>query len=131
MPNFLQCTWEYMKEGIFSKAGELSLNAVNCPNVYKNLTAWQPFFQDVFVILVTLGVLSAITAGYLALKPTLVLDQKFAHTQCPDQWVYRTEDKMCHPLYNTTCKPFNPEVQKGGECDIAKRCQTTWKGLCD
>jgi hypothetical protein len=131
MPNFLQCTWEYIKEGIFSKPGELSLNAVDCPNVYKNLTDWQPFFKDVFVMLVTLGVLVAVTAGYLALKPTVVIDQTFGNNQCPDQWVYRPEDSMCHPLYSTSCAPFNPDVQRGNQCDIAKRCQTTWKGLCD
>lgn len=131
MSNFLQCTWEYMKEGVFSKAGELSTNAANCPSVYKNLTDWQPFFKDALVMLVTIGVLVAVTAGYLALKPTVLIQQTLGRNQCPDQWVYRAEDSMCHPLYNTPCQPFNPEVQKGGECDIAKRCQTTWKGLCD
>ena len=131
MPNFLQCTWEYMKEGVFSKAGELSLNSASCPDVYKNLTDWQPFFKDTLVMLVTIGVLVAMTAGYLALKPTVLIQQTLGYNQCPDQWVYRAEDSMCHPLYNSTCQPFNPDVQKGRECDIAKRCMTTWKGLCD
>lgn len=120
-----------MKEGIFSKSGELNISAAECPDVYRNLTSWQPFFQDVFVILVTLGVLAAVTTGYLALKPTVLVQQSLGHNQCPDQWVYRAEDAMCHPLYVSTCAPFNPEVQKGNECDIAKRCSTTWKGLCD
>lgn len=131
MPNFLQCTWEYIKEGIFSKEGELSLNAASCPKVYKTLTDWQPFLKDFFVVLVTIGVLIGITVGYLALKPGVILEQTIGHNQCPDQWVYRTEDSKCHPLYQTSCAPFNPQVQKGNECDIVKRCSTTWKGLCD
>ena len=132
MPNFLQCTWEYMKEGVISKSGGLlSMNAADCPNVYKNLNDWQPFLQDMLIILVTLGVLAAVTVGYLALKPEVLIERTLGHNQCPDQWVFRDEDGMCHPLYNTPCNPFNPEVQRRNECDIAKRCMTTWKGLCD
>lgn len=131
MPNFLQCTWEYIMEGIYSKAGDLSMNATNCPGVYKTLTDWQPFLKDFFVVLVTVGVLIGVTVGYLSLKPGVILDQTIGHNQCPDQWVFRLDDAMCHPLYQTSCAPFNPEVQKGNECDIAARCSTTWKGLCD
>jgi hypothetical protein len=136
MSNFLQCTWSYIKEGIFGTGvndrGLANLSeATNCPRVFSILDSWQPFFKDVFVILVTLGVFAAITAGYFALKPTVMVEQKLGHNQCPDQWVYRAEDGMCHPLYQTTCTPFNPEVQRGNQCDIAKRCMTTWKGLCD
>ena len=120
-----------MMEGIFSKAGDLSINATNCPGVYKTLGDWQPFLKDFFVVLVTVGVLIGVTLGYLALKPGVILEQTIGHNQCPDQWVYRSEDAMCHPLYQTSCEPFNPEVQKGNECDIVKRCSTTWKGLCD
>jgi len=144
MPNTLQCIWAYMKEGSGLFTPE-SINSVDrggltisswagkatCVNTYDFFDRWQPFLKDFFVILVTVGVLVGITVGYLALKPQVILNQTIGRTQCPDQWVYRMEDSMCHPLYQTPCEPFNPDVQKGNECDIAKRCSTTWKGLCD
>ena len=131
MPNFLQCTWEYIREGLFSKSTDISINAENCPGVYTTLAAWQPFFKDMVVILVTLGTFAAVTAVYLKYRPAVILEQTLGYNQCPDQWVFRGEDSMCHPLYRTTCAPFNPELQRGNQCDIAKRCMTTWKGLCD
>ena len=131
MSNFLQCTWEYISEGIFSKSGTISTSAANCPGVYSTLNSWQPFFKDMIVILVTLGTFAAVTAVYLKFRPAVLLEQTLGHNQCPDQWVFRDEDFMCHPLYRTPCAPFNPELQRGNQCDIAKRCMTTWKGLCD
>ena len=144
MPNTLQCIWAYIKEGsgLFSPEsinsvdrGGLSISSwagkATCMKTYDFFDRWQPFLKDFFVVLATVGVLIGVTVGYLAMKPGVILNQTIGHNQCPDQWVYRTEDSMCHPLYQTSCAPFNPEVQKGNECDIVKRCSTTWKGLCD
>ena len=133
MSNFLRCTWDFLRTE-FNWSTVISTDAQQggrCESAFYYLSTWKPFMQDVFVILVTLGTFAAVTASYLALNPTVFLDSPIGHNQCPDQWVYRDEDSMCHPLYQTECVPFNPEVLKVDRCQIAKNCGTTWKGLCD
>ena len=133
MSNFLRCTWDFLRTE-FNWVPSISTDAAQdgaCVDTYAYLMTWKPFMQDMLVILGTLATFAVVTAFYLALKPTVFLEETLGHNQCPDQWVYRSEDSMCHPLYQTECVPFNPEVLKVDRCQIAKNCSTTWKGLCD
>ena len=133
MSNFLRCTWDFLRTE-FNWNISVSTAAAQdgpCVDTFAYLLTWKPFIQDMLVIFGTLATFAVVTAFYLSLKPTVFLEETLGHNQCPDQWVYRDEDSMCHPLYQTECVPFNPEVLKVDRCQIAKNCGTTWKGLCD
>lgn len=133
MSNFLRCTWDFLRTE-FNWVASISTDAGQdgpCVDTYAYLLTWKPFMQDMLVIFGTLATFAVVTAFYLALKPTVFLEETLGRNQCPDQWVYRSEDSMCHPLYQTECVPFNPEVLKADRCQIAKNCSTTWTGLCD
>ena len=86
--------------------------------------------KDIVVVVVTLSVFALFTWGYFNLAhPTIVLTKPAGPVnQCPDLWIYK--DGECSPSYHTQCKPFNPDFYKGKECEIAKSCGTSWKGLC-
>jgi len=89
------------------------------------------FALDFMTVIVTLGLFSLVTFIYLKLKPTIYIAAGDFKNQCPDRWIFREEEGMCFPTYQTTCSAFNPAQHKGNLCGIAKSCGTTWKGLCD
>jgi hypothetical protein len=85
--------------------------------------------KDAIVVVVTLGVFALVSFVYLKLRPTIILKPDMLHGTCPDRWMM--QDGECTPLYPTQCKAFNPEMYKGQECEIARSCGTSWKGLCN
>jgi len=86
--------------------------------------------KDAVIILVTIGVFALFVWGYLNLaNPTIIITKPAGPVNCcPDLWIFKCGE--CHPSYHTKCKPFDPQRYKGQECDIARSCGTTWKGLC-
>jgi hypothetical protein len=127
----LKCTFSYMKEGLFG-TGTNSLGGpipspLECSPTYAFIRS---YLRDFIVIGVTLGTFAVFTYFYLkVLQPTIVYEVKGGPAgDCPDLWIY--EHGECKPTYETTCKPFDPVMQKGKECDIARACGTSWKGLC-
>ena len=84
--------------------------------------------KDILVIVVTLGVSAAFLYMYFIVRPTIVLSPDAAVSGCPDRW--REINGECVPQYDTPCMPYRPELYKGQECEIAKACGTSFKGLC-
>lgn len=90
-----------------------------------------PFLKDAIVVIVTIGVFALVTYTYLKLEPTIVLPRRWLGpvSPCPDRWV--DEDGECRPMYETHCNSFKPDLYRGKECEIARACGTSWKGLCN
>jgi hypothetical protein len=95
-----------------------------------------PYLKDLVVVIASLTVLTIVSYFYLKLIPIVVVrpgydggaDRGF-RPKCPDRWI--ENDGVCTPGYKTKCQPFKPELYKGKECEIARECGTTWKGLCN
>ena len=90
---------------------------------------YYPFWKDLLVIVVPLGVFTLFVYAYLILRPTVVLKPSIEHATCPDRWVEK--DGECIPQYPTKCQPYNPIFYQGQECEIAAACGTTFKGMCN
>ena len=88
--------------------------------------------KDFVVIGVTIAVFAIFVWGYFNLaNPTIVLTKPAGPVnKCPDLRIYDDKKNECRPSYDTNCKPFDPDFYQGQECDIAKSCGTSWKGLC-
>jgi hypothetical protein len=110
-----------------SLSGAIPLPAPpGCDSTYKFLNV---IFKDMFVILVTLGVFSLFAYMYLIkYQPIVYMKRIKKLNPCPDLWTFDGEN--CNPTYDTQCNPFNPKNYEGHECEIAKSCGTSWKGLC-
>ena len=95
-------------------------------------TLVQTYGKDMIIVTVTIAVFAAFVWGYFNLAhPTIVLTKPAGPVnRCPDLWIYDEEKTECRPSYHTQCKPFNPVFYEGKECEIAKSCGTSWKGLC-
>lgn len=89
---------------------------------------YYPLIKDVFVITVTLGIFALFVYVYLIIRPTIVLSPDVKHSGCPDRWLEVNGE--CVPQYPTTCKPYNPQLYAGQECEIARACGTSFKGMC-
>jgi hypothetical protein len=55
-------------------------------------------------------------------------------SKCPDAWIYDDSTQLCSPNYKTDCLPYNPNTPLlttyEQRCQLARRCNTTWSGLC-
>jgi hypothetical protein len=55
-------------------------------------------------------------------------------SKCPDRWTFKPATAMCEPAYSTQCTPFNPSAptlySAAAKCELAKRCNTDWSGVC-
>lgn len=127
----LSCYASYFKEAFTgiqkSLTGVPPLPASpGCDSTYKFLTM---ILKDTLVIVVTLGVFALFTYIYLVkLQPTIVMKHVESENPCPDRWSF--DGSNCNPNYETQCNPFDPLNYKGHECEIARSCGTSWKGLC-
>lgn len=90
---------------------------------------YYPLMKDLFVVIVTLGVFALFVYLYLVLRPTVVIPPNTKHSGCPDRWLEKNGE--CVPMYETHCQPYIPSLYVGNECDIAKACGTTFKGICN
>ena len=97
--------------------------------MYEFFTTYE---KDIMVIVITIAVFAVFCWGYFNLAhPTIIVKRKDLQgyvNPCPDLWIF--ENGICRPSYETKCKPFDPALYKGQECDIVKSCGTSWKGLC-
>lgn len=88
-----------------------------------------PLMKDIFVIMITLGIFALFVYVYLVIRPTIVLSSEGQLSGCPDRWL--EVDGECVPQYETNCKPYKPLLYQGQECEIARACGTSFKGLCN
>jgi len=62
------------------------------------------------------------------INPVVILPA--VKTQCPAMWEYDVASKMCKPMYETACLPFDPESKTlnsdAARCNVARSCGTTW-----
>ena len=130
MSTGLTCYTKYFEELIMgvpkSLTGVPPLPAPpGCDSTYKFLNV---VLKNLFIVGVTLGTFALFSYFYLNNQPTIVMKHTTKENPCPDLWTFDGEN--CNPTYDTQCNPFNPLNYAGHECDIAKSCGTSWKGLC-
>jgi hypothetical protein len=85
--------------------------------------------KDMIVIVVTIGIFALFVYLYLIIRPTIVLSREKSFSGCPDRWLEVNGE--CVPQYETQCKPYNPLLFQGQECEIARACGTSFKGMCN